>query len=210
MWLQVAKDRMSDLERLIASSPKTDLRDSANHLRATVRARAKRTRHPSERFVNVWGGTKEDTERLIITYATSLGVTLRLAPGPLLRSTRPGLQPDARVFTHMPLATAGSTAAGWFRAAAATTYVRSGMSAAEAARRARSEGWTSHAARRGLTTEILSRLAKFKSEHPEEIASDIENLVNLHCGWADPDLTSQDHYTGMRVLTELLIVTRLC
>jgi hypothetical protein len=83
------------------------------------------------------------------------------------------------------------------------------MSATEAARRARNEGWTSHCARRGITTEILSRLAKFKAEHPEEVLADIENLVNLHCGWADPDLTSQDHYTGMRVLSDLLIVTRL-
>ena len=110
----------------------------------------------------------------------------------------------------MPLTTAGATAAGWFRAAAALLYVRSGMSATEATRRARNEGWTSHCARRGITTEILSRLAKFKAEHPEEVMADIENLVNLHCGWADPDLTSQDHYTGMRVLAELLIVTRLC
>ena len=207
--MQVVKDRLTDLERLLTSSPKADLQAAGNHLRGAARARVKRTRHPSERFLNVWGGSKKDTEQFI-TWAASLGITLRLAPGPLLRSTRAGEHPGIRVFTHMPLGSAGSTAAGWFRSAAATIYVRNGMSAVEAARRARSEGWTSHAARRGLTTEILSRLAKFKAEHPGEIVSDIENLVNLHCGWADPDLTSQDHYTGMRVLAELLIVTRLC
>ena len=210
---QVVRDRMLELNRLLDSSPHADLTAAAMHLRSTAKTRAKLQRHPSERFLNVWGGTKHDTEQFI-AWAASIGVTLRLAPGPLLRSTRAvksgarGLA-GTRVFTHMPLTTAGATAAGWFRAAAALLYVRSGMSATEAARRARNEGWTSHCARRGITTEILSRLAKFKAEHPEEVLADIENLVNLHCGWANPDLTSQDHYTGMRVLSDLLIVTRL-
>jgi hypothetical protein len=186
------------------------LLDASSHLRTAAVQRCNLKRHPSERFLNVHGGTREQVTAFIVDAAV-LGVTLRLAPGPLLRATRACAGERARAFTHMPLSTgsAGSTASQLFRAAATKMYMRAGMSRTEAARRTRVEPWTSHGGRRGSTTEIKARLAKFKAQHPELMTEDMTHLVNLHMGWVDEDLTTQDHYTGMRNLEEILLITLL-
>jgi len=88
-------------------------------------------------------------------------------------------------------------------------YMRAGLPKAEAARRARVEPWTSHGGRRGATTETKARLAKYKAQFPEKLVDDLTHLTNLHFGWVDEDLTAQDHYTGMRDLLEILLVTLL-
>ena len=41
------------------------------------------------------------------------------------------------------------------------------------------------------------------------MTEDMQQLVNLHLGWADDDMTTQDHYTGMRCLMEILLLTML-
>jgi hypothetical protein len=206
----IARQRLADLGRLIRTTTDAAVRDAATHLGTAARARAKPDRHPSERFVNVYGGTRQEAEHFI-AWAASIGITLRLAPGPLLRSTRAGKRKGERVFTHMPLSAtaAGSSAAGIFRAAAARLYVQAGLSPHEATQRARREAWTSHGGRRGATTEILNRLGRYKALNPDGLTADIEHLVNIHFGWADPDLTSQAHYTGMRDLASLLLITSL-
>ena len=52
-------------------------------------------------------------------------------------------------------------------------------------------------------------MARFRAEHPEQVPDDIEHLINVHFGWSDDDLTTQEHYTGLRDLMVLLLVTRL-
>ena len=207
--MAVVKQRLKQLEQLFKEWP-TQFNDSANSLRATTIERAKLNRHPSERFVNLLGGTRKEMELLLVA-ASKMGITLRLAPGPLLRSTRYSGRERARVFTHMPLSTSGggNAAAQLFRSAATKLYMKAGLSFADAKRRAQREPWTSHGGRRGCTTEIKARLAKFKAEHPELVTEDMQQLVNLHLGWADDDMTTQDHYTGMRCLMEILLLTML-
>ena len=37
----------------------------------------------------------------------------------------------------------------------------------------------------------------------------VKHLVNLHFHWADDEISSQEHYTGVRDLIEFLIITLL-
>ena len=70
------------------------------------------------------------------------------------------------------------------------------------------EKWVSHSCRRGGTTEAIERLRRLRAEHPEvPVPDDVINLVNRHFGWVLRQTTSQDHYTGLRLIEELLLVT---
>ena len=133
--------------------------------------------------------------------------------GALIRGTRHVGGDIGRIWSYTPLSTgqAGRVAATLVRAAVAEEYQKeTGMSEERARARAAREKWVAHGGRRGFTTEVLALLAKFRAEHPGAVAEDSEHLVNIHADWVSDEATTQEHYTGLRPLEQLLLLTRLC
>ena len=84
------------------------------------------------------------------------------------------------------------------------------MSEPQARARAAKEKHVAHGGRRGFTTTVLGLLAIHRAKHPESVADDSEHLLNIHAGWESDEATTQEHYTGMRPLAQLLLLTWLC
>ena len=129
-------------------------------------------------------------------------------PGPLLRATRSC--GGEEVLLHMPLGngTAQKEAAYLLTMAAKAMYMEDeGMSEMEAEARAMAERWTSHAGRRGMTTEALRLLREMDQKQPGTVPLNVERLVNIHMKWTDGEQPSQDMYTGMMDLEVLLLIT---
>ena len=146
-----------------------------------------------------------------IAWAGSVGVTLKRGSGPLLRSTT-AVKGDTCFLTDMPLSTgqAGKRMSQVFKTVAAQKYAESGLlTLLQARARVLTEKWSSHGGKRGLTTQALARLHKYRAAFPGELPDDVEDLLNVYIGWVSDELTTQDHYTGMRDLEAVLLITWL-
>ena len=212
--LEFAALSVMDRLRLMLTDPTlTQLHAQAEDVWTAAGKRSATARDVEEQFVTVWGGTWAQVEQLKLTAATTWGLRLETAAGALVRGTRSLKGRGLRQWAYSPFSTgqAGKVAAQLFRAAAAKSYVlSSSLNASQANARAAKEKWVAQGGRRGFTTEVLARLAKYRAEHPEEVAIDSEDLLNIHAGWVSDEATTQEHYTGMRPLEQLLLLTWVC
>ena len=201
------------LKLMLTAPSMPQLHPLAEDVWTSAQKRSATARDVEDQFVTLWGGSWAQVEMLRLTAARDWGIKLTTAPGALLRGTRAGRAGLGRQWSFAPLSTgqAGKVAAGLFRAAAAQNYVKSGaLTVAQAKARVTREKWVSHGGRRGFTTEVLALLAAYRSQHPGEVADDSEDLLNIHAGWVSDEATTQDHYTGMRPLDQMLLLTWLC
>ena len=208
---------MERLRSLLKDPSLPQLHSLAEDVWSSAQKRGAHARNVEDQMVTLWGGTWKQVEKIRVMAAERWGVKLLCAPGALLRGTRAAKVGARRQWSHAPLSTgqAGKVASHLFRQVAAHSYVRSGnMSGVQAWARVLKEKWVSHGGRRGFTTEVLALLAwyrsKYRSKHPAKVADDSEHLLNIHAGWVSDEATTQEHYTGMRPLDQLLLLTWLC
>jgi hypothetical protein len=201
------------LRGMLLESRQEELRIRCETMMKVAETRAGVKRNSQDRFMVVWGSTEEKVQAFVQWAADFWGLKLVKADGALIRTTV-AESGGSRSWGHSALSTgqAGKTVATMMRSVAAESYLNSGIlnCAARAKARAASEKWVSHGGRRGFTTEVLALLGKYRAEHPGEVADDSEHLVNIHADWVSDEATTQEHYTGMRPLEQLLLLTWLC
>jgi hypothetical protein len=208
--------QMSMLQRLsgvLDHEHKPMLQLLKKDLMKTAKVRSAVTRNDQDQFMIVWGGSEVEVLQFISWAEDHWGLRLVINGGPLIRGTRTVRNVAGGVWGYGPLSTgqAGKVTSALVRAAVAHSYsTEGGMSADHAQARVAREKWVAHGGRRGFTTEVSALLAKFRSECPGMVAEDSEHLVNIHADWVSDEATTQEHYTGMRPLEQLLLLTQLC
>ena len=211
--VSAADTALSQLKLLMTDKEWPQLGKLAGEILKSAKTRSGTARNLEEQYLCVFGGTEQEMTQLQTWAADKYGLKLTVSPGSLIGGTAAVAGWTGRQWAPAPLSTgqASKIASGLFRQAAVEGYMEtSGMGAAQANARAAKEKWVSHGGRRGFTTEVLARLAQYRAKHPGEVAEDSEHLLNIHADWVSDEATTQEHYTGMRPLAQMLLLTKVC